>query len=284
MDLDPATRYEIEQKLSVIGALLKRDNRPTATDAELWEHCRRLSRGELGEPTGPELLRALRVAFDHGYQPALVDLTATAYRLRTVGFYAETVARDHRQTLVAGRWPHDGGPDDPWPVEVGPGWITGTCVLAHTDLLTVGRTDTVTSTPVAPGTTPWQLADAVIALIETEPDRWRGDTRPTRVTDVPFAASQASPGGGALSLIHDGVHWTDTFQRHLADLVDDRLTDPDPVRGQAATVFSGMAGDEFVTQADGLLIHRHAGLLVFSDGHTTDCEFILSIHFPGDGA
>jgi len=153
MDLDPITRHEIEQKLSVVGALLKRDNRPAATDAELWEHCRQLRRSELGEQHDPDLLRAFRVAFNHGYQPALVDLTVTLRRLRTLGFYAETVARDHRRALVAGRWPHDGSADDPWPVEAGPGWITGTSVLAHTDLLTVGRTDTLTSMPVAPGTT-----------------------------------------------------------------------------------------------------------------------------------
>jgi len=49
-------------------------------------------------------------------------------------------------------------------------------------------------------------------------------------------------------------------------------------------VFSGIPDDEFVTQADGLLIHRHAGQLVFSDGHTIECDFILSIHLPGEGA
>jgi hypothetical protein len=284
MDLDPTTRYEIEQKLSTFGKLRKRDDRPTATDAELWEHCRHLSRGELGDPADPDLLQAFRVAFDHGYQPALVDLTATARRLRTLGFYAEMVAREHRSTLVAGRWPHEGTAEDAWPVAAGPGWITGNSVLAHTDLLTVGRTDTVTAAPVAPDTTPGQLADAVIALIEKDPDRWRGDTRPTRVTDVPFAASQVAPGDGTLSLIHDGVHWADAFGRQLTDLVDDRLAEPNPAPGQTATVFYGIAGDQFVTQADGLLIHRHAGLLVFSDGHTTHCDFILSIHFPGEAA
>jgi hypothetical protein len=282
MDLDPTTRHELEQKLSTFGALLKRDNRPAATDDQLWEHCWRLSRGELGKVVDPALLAVFRVAFDHGYQPALVDLAATVLRLRSLGFFAETVARDHRRELVAGKWPHYGSDDDPWPVTAGPGWVTGTSVFAHTDLLTVGRTDTITAAPVGSGTTPWQLADAVIALIEKEPDRWRGDTRPTRVTDVPFAASQAAPGGGALSLIHDGVQWADVFRRQVANLVDNRIAELSPAFGQAATVFSGMPGDPFVTQADGLLIHRHAGLLVFSDGFTMDGDFILSIHLPGD--
>jgi hypothetical protein len=33
-----------------------------------------------------------------------------------------------------------------------------------------------------------------------------------------------------------------------------------------------------VTRTTGLITHRHAGQLIFSDGQTLNCDLVLSIH------
>ena len=278
MSIDLTTLREIETKLVVYGAMLNRDDLPPVTDAVLWEYCRRLSRGELGDHIDPDLLPAFRVAFDHGFQPATVDLTATMRRLRDMGFYAEIVTDDRHSNLVAGRWPHHGGATDPWPVSAGPGWIGLDSVLAHTDCLTVGQFAAATASPVAPGTTPSQLARAMIRVLNENPDQWHGQKQTTTVTQTSFAASQSAPGADTLSLIHDGRHFTEIFQQQLAHLLDDLFTDQKPRFGQHAAVFSEFPRDELVTKTDGVIIRRNGRHLLFSDGHTTDCDFVLSIH------
>jgi hypothetical protein len=195
-----------------------------------------------------------------------------------VGFYAEIVTDDRHSILVAGRWPHHGGVADPWPVSAGPGWISGNSVLAHTDLLTVGRIAVATASLVTPGTTPSQLATAMIQVISQHPDRWHSDTRTTTVTQTPFSASQSAPGADTFSLIHDGRHFVETFQRQLVRLFDDLFTDQGPRFGQPATVFSEIPHHELVTRTSGVIIRRNDRQLVFSDGHTTNCDFILSVH------
>lgn len=278
MSLELATRREIETKLVVHGAMLKRDDRPPFTDAGLWEYCRQLSRGELGEQIDPDLLPAFRVAFDHGFQPSTVDLTATMRTLRDMGFYAEIVSDDRHSNLVAGRWPHHGGATDPWPVSAGPGWIGLNSVLAHTDLLTVGRIAAAASSPVAPGTTPSQLATAMIRVLNQNPDQWHGQKKTTAVTLVPFPASQSAPGADTLSLIHDGRGLTEIFQQQLTHLLDDLFTGKNPRFGQRATVYSEIPRHELVSKTDGVIIRRNDRQLVFSDGHTINCAFVLAIH------
>ncbi|RSM47983.1 hypothetical protein DMB66_47185 [Actinoplanes sp. ATCC 53533] len=278
MSLDLATRREIETKLVVHGGWLKRSDQPPFTDAGLWEYCRQLSRGELGEQIDPDLLPAFRVAFDHGFQPATVDLTATMSRLRDMGFYAEVVSDDRHSSLVAGRWPHHGGATDPWPVSAGPGWIGLNSVLAHTDLLTVEPIAAAASSPVPPGTTASQLATAIVRVLNQNPDQWHGQKQTTTVDLSPFPASQSAPGADTLSLIHDGRHLTEIFQQQLTHLLDDLFTDRSPRFGQHATVFSEIPRHALVSKTNGLIIRRNDSQLVFSDGHTTNCDSILSIH------
>jgi hypothetical protein len=146
MSLDLATRREIETKLGFYGTMLKRDDRSPVTDAGLWEYCRQLSRGELGEQINPDLLPGFRVAFDHGFQPAIVDLTAAMRKLNDMGFYAEIVTDGRHRSLVAGRWPHHGGATDPWPVSAGPGWISGTSTAAAVREVTSDPSGTRTAT------------------------------------------------------------------------------------------------------------------------------------------
>jgi hypothetical protein len=277
MTISVTAHRATEEHLRRYGALLKRDSRGPLDDQGLWDYVRQLN-AQLPEHVDAGLLPGFRHAFDAGFQPHLVDLHATASRLRALGLHTEMQRAGTEVVLAAGRLPHAGTNDDPWPVEVGPRWECGTDVLGHTDTLTVGRTDGINRCAVPAGSTPPQVAELAIRLLDADPDQWEGPVVATTVMPAAFADSQHPADSEALALIHDGVQWTETFQLQLAALVDERLADQQPQRGLIATVFTGEYQVEAVTRTTGLITHRHANQLIFSDGHTLNGDLVLSIH------
>lgn len=76
------------------------------------------------------------------------------------------------------------------------------------------------------------------------------------------------------------MHRADRLGRQVADLVYDRLDQPNGADGRTATALSGNAGDKFVIQPDDSLIHPHARLPVFGNEHTAGWNVIHSTHSP----
>jgi hypothetical protein len=277
MILDQTTWRELEQKTRKLGELTKQSRQPAPDGNALWAQCRRLCRPVLSAEIDPGLLQRLHHAFHEGYQPHLISLTATASSLRRRGLFADLARHETRVALYTGRWPHTGRTGDPWPVSVGPGWMSGSEAFATTDTAVITEHRTAASPrPVPPGQTPDALAADIIAAIDHNPDSCGGSVMPTAIAEVPFADSQVVGGPGLLSLIHDGEHGAPTFQQQLAALVDGRLHAREHKRGVEMTVFAGRR-DDLLTRTHGLLTHHRAGLLVFSGGHQVPADTVVSI-------
>jgi hypothetical protein len=189
MTISVTAHRVLEEHLRRYGALLKQDSRGPLDDQSLWDYARHLN-SDLPELADAALLPELRHAFDTGFQPHLIDLLAIAARLRALGLHTELQADGAEVVLAVGRLPHAGTSDDLWPVQVGPGAVCGIDVLGHTDTVTVGRADGTSRCAVPAGSTPPQVADLAICLLDAEPDQWEGPIVATTVTSAAFADSQ----------------------------------------------------------------------------------------------